>query len=64
MFAYSDNTDGTIDLEAGRRLGFEPLDDAARHRDAIPGRPGPVTSGPMGGDLAGPEFTLSKQRPF
>jgi uronate dehydrogenase len=64
MFAYSDNTDGTIDLEAGRRLGFEPLDDAARHRDAIPGRPGPVTSGPMGGGLASPEFTLSKQRPF
>ncbi|MDQ0895508.1 NAD-dependent epimerase/dehydratase family protein [Agromyces ramosus] len=64
MFAYSDNRDGSVDLEAGRRLGFEPLDDAAVHREEIPGRPGPVTSGPMGGDLASPEFTLSKQRPF
>jgi uronate dehydrogenase len=64
MFAYSDNSDGSVDLEAGRRLGFDPIDDAAAHRDAIPGSPGPVTSGPMGGGLASPEFTLSKQRPF
>lgn len=28
MFAYSDNRDGSVDLEAGRRLGFEPRDDA------------------------------------
>jgi uronate dehydrogenase len=64
MFAYSDNSDGMVDLEAGRRLGFEPRDDAARHQDQIPGRPAPVTSGPVGGRLASPEFTLSKQRLF
>lgn len=63
-FATSDNRDGWYDLASARRLGFEPEDDAARHRDAIPGRPAPVTSGPMGGSLASPEFTLSKQRPF
>lgn len=62
-FAYSANRHGWVDLEAGRRLGYEPVDDAASARPDL-AEAGPVTEGPMGGSLATPEFTLSKQRPF
>ena len=60
FYAVSRNTRRFWDLEAGRRLGFEPVDDAERFAadfldETIPG-------GVQGGAFATPEFSLDRQK--
>jgi uronate dehydrogenase len=39
LYGISANTRGWWDLEPGRRLGYEPLDDAEEHADQVEPRP-------------------------
>jgi uronate dehydrogenase len=60
FYAVSANTHGWWDTDAGRRIGFEPRDDAADHAgDLRPLEPG---DGPQGGRFATARYTLDRQR--
>ena len=57
LYGISNNTDAWWDLEPGRRLGYEPQDDAAAHRDRIEHRDeDEAEAAHVGGPYAGPEI--------
>ena len=57
LYGISANTDAWWDLEPGRRLGFEPRDDAASYVIQIPTRPeDPADAAHVGGPFAGEQF--------
>lgn len=57
LYGISDNTDAWWDLEPGRRLGYEPQDDAAAHRDRIEAREeDELEAAFVGGPFAGVAF--------
>ncbi len=59
LYGISANTDAWWDLEPGRRLGYEPQDDAAAYADTISTRPEDVTDAAhVGGPFAGEAFHL------
>ena len=61
FYAVSHNARRFWDLEAGRRLGFEPVDDAERFADEFLGES--IPGGVQGGAFATPEFSLDRQKP-
>ncbi|PUA81882.1 NAD-dependent epimerase/dehydratase family protein [Nocardioides currus] len=57
LYGISDNTDAWWDLEPGRRLGYEPQDDAAAYRDSIePRDEDELEASFVGGPYAGVDF--------
>ncbi len=57
LYGISNNTEAWWDLEPGRRLGYEPQDDAAAYRDRIePRDEDDMEAAHVGGPYAGPEF--------
>ena len=57
LYGISNNTDAWWDLEPGRRLGYEPQDDAATYRDRIePGEDDEREGAYVGGPFVGVEF--------
>lgn len=58
LYGISANTGAWWDLEAGRRLGYEPQDDAEAWAAGLAERPeGEAEAARVGGPFAGPEFT-------
>jgi uronate dehydrogenase len=62
FYGVSRNTRGWWDLEAGRRLGFEPVDDAEEHAAAVEAGASTTVDGPQGGTFATADYTLDRQR--
>jgi uronate dehydrogenase len=58
FYGVSANTRRFWDLVAGRRLGFEPVDNAEDHAASIDTSSPPSEEAPQGGVYASPEFTL------
>lgn len=57
LYGISNNSDAWWDLEPGRRLGYEPEDDAAAHRDSIePRDEDELEAAFVGGPYAAVEF--------
>jgi uronate dehydrogenase len=57
LYGISNNADAWWDLEPGRRLGYEPQDDAAAYGDQIEPRDGDeLEAAHVGGPFAGPEL--------
>ncbi len=58
LYGISANTRAWWDLEPGRRLGYEPQDDAEEWADSLSERPDDeAEAARVGGPFAGPEFT-------
>jgi len=58
FYGVSDNQRGWWDLEAGRRLGYAPADDAEGHAGSLAAQEPIDADEPQGGHYASPEFTL------
>jgi uronate dehydrogenase len=63
VWGVSANTRGWWDLTAARALGYEPVDDAEVYAEAVVAalgepRPGTVEHDRVGGEYAGPEFSV------
>ncbi len=59
FYAVSNNSELWWNLDAGKALGYVPVDDAAEHGAFEPIKPGT----PQGGNFASPEYSLDKMRP-